>query len=506
MSTVRALLVGVCEYPKYKYLSLPLCKNDIYEVQEALVEGLNVNPDNIILCGQNGIVTQRELIESVVSTLEGADEDDIFIFYFSGHGGNKCLALSDGNINLQELLDVFERIFVKSKIIILDSCHSGDFKISDASQINTKDAIEYFVGRGYAVMASCGSEQVSGFNEDRKISLYTSFLCDALACRSLIRKGQKSLEMINESIYHYAFISNKKGIANVQQPIFRSNISGTIFFDVEEYNPYEVEKIYEETEKYIIYEVKPMHHVNVKRLSVKVILRFQSTPEEISALTKEIRNKVLYCEVHSSENTEKRLKGKPANVVVCSFGYDESDMLHGTWAFRTIWVDFTQDRNNWYGNKNAVIINDVCVETIKDYTFLRNNRKNDTDKKYIIEATRECTTDIIFLAEYYIKEFRELLNGTITEQELVDKLHPLNDRLLSLIRKQENMPFLPDNLYCWQQAHCNLSSTTNDFTLYYNKRNLSLWPADSRKLQMSIAIKRYEETLEKLKSADKLPE
>ena len=99
MGTIRALLVGVCEYLKIKCSPLPLCKNDLFAMRIALVQGLNVNSDNILLCGETGIVTKSELVTSIHTALKDATEDDTFIFYFSGHGGKNCLVLSDSLID-----------------------------------------------------------------------------------------------------------------------------------------------------------------------------------------------------------------------------------------------------------------------------------------------------------------------------------------------------------------------------------------------------------------------
>lgn len=81
----------------------------------------------------------------------------------------------------------------------------------------------------------------------------------------MIREGKKSLESINEAIFHFAKIWNAKHPSQTQTPIFRSNIGGTIFFDVEEYKPYRIANVYEETEAYIIYNVAPVHTGLAKR-------------------------------------------------------------------------------------------------------------------------------------------------------------------------------------------------------------------------------------------------
>jgi uncharacterized caspase-like protein len=66
---------------------------------------------------------------SIVVALSRVTSKDTFIFYFTGHGGKNCLALSDGLIPLQDLIDVIENTAAKNKVVILDSCHSGDFSI-----------------------------------------------------------------------------------------------------------------------------------------------------------------------------------------------------------------------------------------------------------------------------------------------------------------------------------------------------------------------------------------
>ena len=363
MGKIKALLVGVCEYPATDSYPLPLCKKDLYAVKSALIDGLKVNPKDICLCGELGTVTSIQLLETMAKLLSTATSEDMFVFYFSGHGGRNRLVLSDVLISLQELIDLIEKTVTKSKIIILDSCHSGCFAVNGTAQMDLTETIESFAGRGYAVLASCGADQSSGFHNERQISLYTSFLCDALTNRFLIRHGQKSLEAINEAIFQYAAAWNRKGTSTIQQPIFRSNIGGTIFFDVEEYNPYKVAQIYEETDNYIIYTVEPSHHGLAKRLAIKVILRYESSMEQIANIASEIKEKVLYYEVHQNEIAEERYKGKPANIVWCYFGYDEDDMVDGNFVFHTTWVDDLQDKNWWYRkSKNSMIVNNVYID------------------------------------------------------------------------------------------------------------------------------------------------
>ena len=170
MGTTKVLLVGVCEYLTFKCPSLPMCRNDLFAMRKALVKGLNINPSNIHLSGETGIVTKNDFITSIYTVLKDISENDTFIFYFSGHGGKNCLVLSDGLIELQDLLNTIELIQTKNKIAIIDSCHSGDFSLENIPTIDIDETVEHFAGRGFAVLASCGADQYSDFKKHKKLS------------------------------------------------------------------------------------------------------------------------------------------------------------------------------------------------------------------------------------------------------------------------------------------------------------------------------------------------
>ena len=70
MGTTKVLLVGVCEYLTIKCPSLPMCKNDLFAMKEALVKGLNISPSNIYLSGETGIVTKNDFIASIYTVLK----------------------------------------------------------------------------------------------------------------------------------------------------------------------------------------------------------------------------------------------------------------------------------------------------------------------------------------------------------------------------------------------------------------------------------------------------
>ena len=62
---------------------------------------------------------------------------------------------------------------------------------------------------------------------------------------------------------------------------------------VEDYKPYKTKRIFKETDRYIIYSVEPTH-ANVKRISLKVILRFPCSAEEIANIAQDINREALH--------------------------------------------------------------------------------------------------------------------------------------------------------------------------------------------------------------------
>lgn len=499
--SIKALLVGVSDYSETEYESLPLCKNDLNAMQTALINGLKVDISNIERIGLENTVTKDMIMNSFFNMNYVISEEDTFIFYFSGHGGNEIVAVSNCNMKLKEIFDEINNINAKNKIIILDCCHAGSFKLEDSPPLNFETSIDTFVGHGCAVLASCGANETSGFNNNENISLYTSFLCYSLTNKYLIRNGKKSLETINKSIYRLAEEYNRHNNLNIQTPIFRSNITGDILFDVEEYIPYKVKEIYEETEEYIIYSVEPLHISLTKRLAIKVILRYKCSLEQIAEIATEIKNKALYYSVFQNKIAESKLKNKLTNIVWCYFAYDEEDVIDGNYICHTTWVDDAQDKKHWYSGKE--LINNVYFYINSSYDMIKSFRDKDLDKSKLIDITRKYTTELINLANKYIALFREFNNRVLSEHQFINLVKPLNTKIEELYLAQSNLPIPPKELDSWCRANENLAVTIHNISLFYNINNLDKWEPEKRKWLLQHYLETYQKELETFKDIDK---
>ena len=439
---IKSILVGVSEYSDSRY-NIPQIANDLYVMRKALTVGLNANSDDIVLCGENGTVYTSELKKAFDELLCSLNIDDTFLFYFSGHGGKKNnktnLVFSDNCISLETIIKRIDGMSCKNKIVIIDCCHAGSKNSLLLPSIDIRKAIDEFVGHGCAVMASCGLDEVSGFDTKLPISLYTKIIYEAFTSRSLIKNGRKSLEDINEYIDRLVKIANE-GAFVVQHNSYRSNIVGTVYFDVEKYEPFITQQIYKETDRYVICAVNPLHNLRVRRVSLDIILKFPCSENEVAEIANEIKDEAIHYEVYTSQNDKDRHSGLHNNIIFMCFGYDENDILTRNFVYRAIWVDTTQEKGNWYRvDKGKSIIDGVCIQTISSYDFSKKIiAENTADNETLVKMTRKCMIQMIRLAQLFIDAYRELDNRTVTEDEFITNTRDI----LFQIRKQVSILML----------------------------------------------------------------
>lgn len=508
MTTLRALIVGVSDYSKMNQTSLPFCNNDIYAMHTAFVKGLKVNPANITVCGNTGCVLGSELISALQQLATVAKKEDTLLVYFSGHGGtleeSHRLLLSDTMIKTQELITYLEAISARNKILFLDCCMAGNFTVTDSAVFNINETADEFAGKGYAVIASSNATQYSYGHPDKPISLFTSFLCEALTDTHIIREGKKSLYDINKLLFLFLEIWNKNNPNQIQNPIYRANIGGTIFFEIQDYQPYLIENFFEETENYIIYAVEPTHSSIAKRYSVKAILKQPFSFTEISLLNHEIVGKVKVLNIYQNKIQEQRWQGKTASLIFCYFGLDEADIINCNYICHTTWADETQDKDWWYRlNKSCEIINGIHFNIHSYYQTLKifTDEHTGTKEKLIIE-TRTIMSSMITLAEQAISKYNEFLNSSMNEYEFVEDMTNIIPQIEKLYFAEGNLDIPPNELKEWCQYCAGLSATIHDFTLFYNQKYLSRRTSQNRKACMDISINQYYKDLEKLKAID----
>ena len=138
---VYAIMVGVSEYGDAES-DLPYTDDDALKLAETLRREGVLNPASVTLTNAQATVAGVESAFRRVA--QQAGPDDMFLFFFSGHGSqtdgevsqvsaiepdgrSEGIVLSDGEISDREMARLFGTLRTRLSLLVLDSCFSGGF-------------------------------------------------------------------------------------------------------------------------------------------------------------------------------------------------------------------------------------------------------------------------------------------------------------------------------------------------------------------------------------------
>lgn len=195
------LIVGISDYNRVglKNLSAPI--NDASAIYDVLHRYGNINVPDFLpkpttaaseRFDPNGFVSKKVLLQglNILLSPDKPQEDDLAIFYFSGHGVNEegkgvHLATSDERfaVNLGWLVNRVRQSPVKNVCIWLDCCHSGE--VLSFGDLENK---------GYCIVAASSSVGVARSLNGR--SVLTELLCEALTPDAIERHSIDALNFV----------------------------------------------------------------------------------------------------------------------------------------------------------------------------------------------------------------------------------------------------------------------------------------------------------------------
>lgn len=218
----KALIVGINHYDH----SSPLfgCVNDAYGVKSVLerhADGtVNFSAKLLVANGPHEPITRLTLKQNVRELF--ADDSDIALFYFAGHGhientgGYLCTTESeaaDGGLPLSEVLTIANQSPAKNKVIVLDSCHSGIAGSSPLAQQISE------LSEGLTILTASTAAQYA--NENNGSGVFTTLFIDALNGAAANLVGDITPGSV------YAHIDQSLG-AWKQRPIFKTNVKSFV--------------------------------------------------------------------------------------------------------------------------------------------------------------------------------------------------------------------------------------------------------------------------------------
>ena len=213
----RALIVGIDNYP-----TAPLngCVNDANAIANVLETHGDGSPNFAVklIVSPNEAVTKGSLRKACEEVFAG--ECDIALLYFSGHGMIKSTGgmivtpdytSYDEGISMDEILSLANQSKSKSRVVLLDCCHSGAMGTPKTSGAATAQLAE-----GLTVLtASRESEAAMLING---ASVFTALVEDALKGGAADLRGHVTPGGI------YSYVDQALGAWD-QRPIFKTNVT-----------------------------------------------------------------------------------------------------------------------------------------------------------------------------------------------------------------------------------------------------------------------------------------
>lgn len=215
----RALIVGIDDYP---FAPLAGCVNDAHAIRDLLAKNDDGSPnfDCKTLTAPDESITRSLLRERLERLF--ADEADVALFYFSGHGTINNLGgylvtpdadRYDEGVAMRDIIGLADRSKAREVVLILDCCHSG--ALGDLPEVDNK----VFLRQGISVLTGSRASQVT--LEVDGSGLFTSLVCDALGGGASDVIGNVTVANI------YAYVDQVLGPWD-QRPLFKSHVSNLI--------------------------------------------------------------------------------------------------------------------------------------------------------------------------------------------------------------------------------------------------------------------------------------
>lgn len=214
----KALVIGIDYYSTVS--SLHGCVNDSFAVKAMLdrhADGsVNFGVKHLTGTGPNDLVCRDELRQSIKDLFSG--DGEVALLYFAGHGhiestgGYLCASdISSGNdgVPLAEVMTMANSSKMQSRVIILDSCHSG---VAGGSALQHSVAE---ISDGVSILTASTAEQYA--TEEEGAGVFTTLLVDALGGAAANLVGDVTPGGV------YAHVDQSLG-PWAQRPVFKTNV------------------------------------------------------------------------------------------------------------------------------------------------------------------------------------------------------------------------------------------------------------------------------------------
>jgi hypothetical protein len=229
---IWAVVVGVGRYTSMP--SLKFTDDDAFRFYSFLKspEGGALQENQIeILVDESA--TRDNILKTMRTMFLKADDNDVVILYFSGHGLEGCFLPVDfdgynNKLRHEEVKQVFKSSKAKHKLCIADACHSGSLSYGEGlaakgpATVSLKRFYQAFedADGGIALLMSSQSEELSLEDHGLRQGVFTYYVLQGLKGKA-DNNGDKLVTI--KELYNYVYKSVREYTAGMQTPVLTGN-------------------------------------------------------------------------------------------------------------------------------------------------------------------------------------------------------------------------------------------------------------------------------------------
>lgn len=128
---VYLVSVGIADYSGFpsEINNLRLTAKDAETIVDLYSKNTSVDYSLLL----NDKATKDRIVRAIKKVFGKALEDDLVVFFFSGHGYTGGFCAYDGNIGYDEIRKAMAKSKSKNKMMFVDACRSGGMRVDDTA-------------------------------------------------------------------------------------------------------------------------------------------------------------------------------------------------------------------------------------------------------------------------------------------------------------------------------------------------------------------------------------
>lgn len=498
---IKGLFCSVSEYKGNNNLSY--CKMDAQVLKAVFAETFLLDENNFQILAENGEIENTAYYVALDEFCKESQENDLLVVYYSGHGGidengynylwaTNTFDYEETRIYLDVIIDKLKTSKSKSKLVILDCCHADSKCGTEWQKFDVNKAVDQLYQMGIAAFFACKSNEISGPYDNLKISAFTQFLCDAIKYKNLYREDGLYVNDIKLMVDAYARVWNRKHPNQIQTPILRSNMIGTIVFPLKHpQKSYKKCKYMIQTKWFSIYDLewiikRPLGEYQ-KIYDAKVIVNTEIENNTI-LLLKDIINYIRQIKLPIKTDKQMITAMQEVDSVHLSVYTDLLDFEMKNPIYMARW-----DRGKelyWCNGlgKNKIQSGHYAYITLSGYQKQRTNRiKYSLPDEQVKAFWIKNISDLVIRTEYVISEFCKYESEEILFQDLKRTAGEIFVKLETSYGEAFKMwyPMPGSNLMGFCQQSSELSADLQEIIYLINQSNDEKFIKDNLTLKIA---------------------